>query len=294
MEHRLKDIAFYVQKHITLCTVVITSLLVRDKPLGVSASVKRVYYMQGYAGIIIYTRPTIIGLKTLMYRRLDQRYFPPSWEPVLYVLENKSVIFHWSTIRRECVNSKRVVVYFNTYCWHTNVECFWCYISYHCSLDGECYQIERILSLNTLRPRQHGRHFANGIFKCIFLNENIWISINISLNFVPNGQINNIPTSVQIMASCWLGTKPLFEPMMISLLMHICITLPQLVSSLWPNDAIWRDRSWSTLAQVMACCLTAPSHYLNQCWLIISKVQWHSSEGNFTRNNLNHQSLKFT
>ena len=27
----------------------------------------------------------------------------------------------------------------------------------------------------------------------------------------------------------------------------------------------------------------APSHYLNRCWLIISKVQWLSSEGNFTR-----------
>ena len=45
----------------------------------------------------------------------------------------------------------------------------------------------------------------------------------------------------------------------------------------------WWQRSGSTLAQVMACCLTAPSHYLNQCWLIISKVQWHSSEGSFTR-----------
>ena len=42
-------------------------------------------------------------------------------------------------------------------------------------------------------------------------------------------------------------------------------------------------RSRSMLAQVMACCLTAPSHYLNQCWLSISKVQWHSSEGSFTR-----------
>ena len=38
-------------------------------------------------------------------------------------------------------------------------------------------------------------------------------------------------------------------------------------------------RSGSTLAHVMVCCLTAPSHYLNQCWLIISKVLWHSSEG---------------
>ena len=36
------------------------------------------------------------------------------------------------------------------------------------------------------------------------------------------------------------------------------------------------DRSGSSLAQVMACCLTAPSHYLNQWWLIINEVQWHS------------------
>ena len=48
------------------------------------------------------------------------------------------------------------------------------------------------------------------------------------------------------------------------------------VNSLWPSDATWWQRSGSTLAQVMACCLTAPSHYLNQCWLIISEAQWHS------------------
>ena len=34
-------------------------------------------------------------------------------------------------------------------------------------------------------------------------------------------------------------------------------------TSLWPNDAIWRQRS-GTFAQIMACCMTAPSHYLNQ------------------------------
>ena len=37
------------------------------------------------------------------------------------------------------------------------------------------------------------------------------------------------------------------------------------INPLWPGDAIRRHRFWSTLAQVMACCLTAPSHYLNQC-----------------------------
>ena len=45
------------------------------------------------------------------------------------------------------------------------------------------------------------------------------------------------------------------------------------INSLWPSDAIWLQRSRSTLVQVMACCLTAPSHYLNQCWLIITKAQ---------------------
>ena len=57
-----------------------------------------------------------------------------------------------------------------------------------------------------------------------------------------------------------------------------------LINSLWPGDILWQQRSGSALAQVMACCLTAPSHYLNQCWLIVSKVLWHSSEGNFTKN----------
>ena len=45
------------------------------------------------------------------------------------------------------------------------------------------------------------------------------------------------------------------------------------LNSLWPSDTIWRHKTRSTLAQVMACCLTAPSHYLNQCWL--SSVRSH-------------------
>ena len=41
---------------------------------------------------------------------------------------------------------------------------------------------------------------------------------------------------------------------------------------LWPSDATWRHRTVSTLAQVMACYLMAPSHYLNQFWLLISMI----------------------
>ena len=64
-----------------------------------------------------------------------------------------------------------------------------------------------------------------------------------------------------------------------------------LLNPLWPSDAIWRHRYWSTLAQVMACCLTAPSLYLNQCWLTISTDQWHLSKGNFPRDTpaINHE-----
>ena len=46
----------------------------------------------------------------------------------------------------------------------------------------------------------------------------------------------------------------------------------------------------SPLAQVMACCLAAPSHYLNQCWLIISEDQCQSHWGQFQKKYLSHQS----
>ena len=85
------------------------------------------------------------------------------------------------------------------------------------------------VSFNTLRLRQNGRHFPDKIFKWIFLNENVWISINISLKFVPRGPINNIPTLVQVMAWRRPGDKPLSEPMMVYLLTHICVTRPQWV-----------------------------------------------------------------
>ena len=84
--------------------------------------------------------------------------------------------------------------------------------------------------LNTLRPRQNGGRFADDTFKCIFLNENVRISIKISLKFVPKVPINNILIMVQIMAWRRSGDKPLCEPMMVNLLTHICVTRPQWVN----------------------------------------------------------------
>ena len=43
-------------------------------------------------------------------------------------------------------------------------------------------------------------------------------------------------------------------------------------NSLWASDAIWWHRYGSPLAQIMSWCLKVLSHYLNQCWLVISEV----------------------
>ena len=80
-------------------------------------------------------------------------------------------------------------------------------------------------------PRRNGRYNADDIFKCFFLKENVWMPTKFSLKFVRKGPINNIPALVQIMAWRRPGDKPLSEPMMVSLLTHICVTRSQWVNT---------------------------------------------------------------
>ena len=108
--------------------------------------------------------------------------------------------------------------------------------------------------INILRPRRNEQHFPDDIFKHIFFNENVWISIKISLKFVPKGPINNIPVLVKIMAWRRSGDKPLSEPMMVSLPTHICVTRPQWVKKASPfcRRHIWMyflDRKLFHLSQ---------------------------------------------
>ena len=93
---------------------------------------------------------------------------------------------------------------------------------------------------NTLGPRQNGRPFADDIFKCIFLNKNVRIPIKTSLKFVLKGPIINIPALVQIKTWRRPCDKPLFEPMMVSLPTHICVTRPQGIKKQL-NEAVYRD-----------------------------------------------------
>ena len=79
----------------------------------------------------------------------------------------------------------------------------------HYSWDVVDLMMSTHLPLDTLT-----HHFPNNIFKCIFVNEKFCILIQISLKFIPKGPIDNILALVQIMAWCWSGDKPLFEPML--------------------------------------------------------------------------------
>ena len=96
-------------------------------------------------------------------------------------------------------------------------------------------QWQYLITLDTLRPGQNCHHFPNDIFRCIFLFENVSISIKISLKFVPNGPINNILALVQIMARCRSDDKPFSEQMMVGLPAHIYVTRPQWVKMIRPT-----------------------------------------------------------
>ena len=75
--------------------------------------------------------------------------------------------------------------------------------------------------LNTLRLRQNGCHFADDFFKCIFLNETIWISIWISNDiFSEIWLIGNNSPLAWVMAWCQIGNTNK------CMLMHICTTRP--------------------------------------------------------------------
>ena len=68
-------------------------------------------------------------------------------------------------------------------------------------------------AITTMKPKQYGRIRADDILKYILFNENAWISIKISLKFIPEGLLDN-KTALGL-AMAWRRTqKSLFELMM--------------------------------------------------------------------------------
>ena len=89
------------------------------------------------------------------------------------------------------------------------------------------------------------------------------------------------PTQVKSLCQATTSWRQIFEFDELSLNKLNWCFMQRTVISLWPGDAMWHHRTGSTLAQVMACCLTAPSHFLNQCWLVINCFLWHCHGSNF-------------
>ena len=116
------------------------------------------------------------------------------------------------------------------------------YIHRHCRYPYQLIEAE------TKWPPFSKRHF-----KGIFFNENAWISIKISLTFVPWGPINNI----QIMAWHRPGDKPLSESMMASLPTHLCVTRPQWVKDYMVSAGILAHHYTDAIMGVMASQITS-------------------------------------
>ena len=133
---------------------------------------------------------------------------------------------------------------------------------------------EQYFYFNTLRPRRNEQHFADDIFKRIFFNENVRISIKISLKFVPKGPINIIPALVQIMAWRRSGDKPLSEPMMVSLPTHICVIRPQWVNrgKLYMSLSSYHIRDNINLLRIRLSQSWSPEILTHTSW------EWHSEQ----------------
>ena len=82
--------------------------------------------------------------------------------------------------------------------------------------------------------------------------------------------LNNIPTLAKKMAWCWLGDKPLSEPMMVNLLTHICVTRPQWVNP--HRSPIYGSLGCNYTIQTDLSCYAKLIHK-RKC-LILSRHQW--------------------
>ena len=92
-----------------------------------------------------------------------------------------------------------------------------------------------------------GRDKMAAIFRTTFLNAFSWMKM---LKFRLRNHwnlflINNIPAMVQIMAWRPSGDKPLSEPMVVSLLTHICVTRPQ-----WDNETLDCMKNFSIISLI--------------------------------------------
>ena len=184
--------------------------------------------------------------------RDDHRAYPdnmgPTWGPSGAVRTQMGpMLAPWTLLSGYVSNAKSLVFHWRKYGWLTHWR-----LGVNLGIIGSGYGLLPtrqdisglvFIKLDQLDPwikwnlkRNWGRDKITAISQTKFSNafpwiKNIPISLKISLKFVAKVPINIIPAMAQIMAWRQPGDKPLFEPIMVSILMHICITRPQWVKS---------------------------------------------------------------
>ena len=104
----------------------------------------------------------------------------------------------------------------------TKCEFWWYNHITHTAPEGQARTL-----INTSRPRQNARHFPGDIFKCIFMNENVWMSNTRWLKFASKGSSDNDTALVQIAYSV---PSHYLNQWWLTLVTHIFVTWSQWVT----------------------------------------------------------------
>ena len=117
----------------------------------------------------------------------------------------------------------------------------------------------------TLTPTQNGRHFANDIFKCNFVNEKTLMVIKKSLKIVSMGHSNSIAALFQIMV------RHKFLPILQTFLCYQFFVIVQFNCMVWHTTLllhlIFHNRTYTFMA-------TVHFSYLAYCEYIVSDSSW--------------------
>ena len=106
------------------------------------------------------------------------------------------------------------------------------------------------MPVNTLRPRQNERHSQTTFSYPFSWMKMHKFRLRFHWSLFPRVQNTNIPALVEMMAWRHPGDKPWSEPMMVSLLTHICVTRPQ-----WVTKPDWLSDRGSRLTNLIVCWL---------------------------------------
>ena len=99
------------------------------------------------------------------------------------------MMHQWSLLLGGCMGNKHWVGSYEWYLW-LSVQNVWYLIEFDSQYIVISIQlIKKQFILNKLRPRQNRWHFANNIFKCIFLNEIVVFRLELHWNLFPSVQL---------------------------------------------------------------------------------------------------------